>query len=432
MDSSKNDFQRLFAIGLILSACLVRIAVCLQHNPMDYLFSDMLRHWGNGIHFPRGGYQGASDPIVYQVYIAALRRLTHDSRVIVALAAALLSVSMPWTYYRAARNFGLPKKYALWAWALIAWTPSLLTIYHYIMMETMLLFLEGLSLWMTARYLRKGGSEAFLTSIAAWTLTALTKPTIVPLAVICVLWSWWKRSTPLRTIAVAILVAIVLLIPQSIRAKKELGFFAPFGNPWLTRIQHRSGVKVLHLNYHGPFHDEDGQWYASPTCFIRPLWPLSSWTIRRGLGESTFTITADYRHGSTDWRNAYESLDTEWDEWMAQWRENIIVSLFAPSWPETTSQQWDSRLDFYSRWIWAPLILLVVAFDVKRFLQGRLDLLPVAVTVFTLALVLQNVVTAEGRYRKPIEPLLILNLVWLIRSWRERPLLNNGTSEPTS
>ena len=45
MDSSKSDFQRLFAIGLILSACLVRIAVCLQHNPMDYLFSDMLRHW---------------------------------------------------------------------------------------------------------------------------------------------------------------------------------------------------------------------------------------------------------------------------------------------------------------------------------------------------------------------------------------------------
>ena len=351
---------------------------------------------------------------------------------IVALAAALLSVSMPWTYYRAARNFGLPKKYALWAWALIAWTPSLLTIYHYIMMETMLLFLEGLSLWMTARYLRKGGSEAFLTSVAAWTLTALTKPTIVPLAVVCVLWSWWKKSTPLRTIVVAILVAIVLLIPQSIRAKKELGFFAPFGNPWLTRIQHRSGVKVLHLNYHGPFHNQDGQWYASPTCFIRPLWPLSSWAIRRSLGDSTFTVTADYRHGSADWRNAYESLDTEWDEWLAQWRENIIVSLFAPSWPETTSQQWDSRLDFYSRWIWAPLILLVVAFDVKRFLQGRLDLLPVAVTVFTLALVLQNVVTAEGRYRKPIEPLLLLNLVWLIRSWRERPLLNNGTSEPTA
>jgi hypothetical protein len=27
---------------------------------------------------------------------------------------------------------------------------------------------------------------------------------------------------------------------------------------------------------------------------------------------------------------------------------------------------------------------------------------------------LQNVVIAEGRYRKPVEPLLLLNLVWLL------------------
>ena len=41
-------------------------------------------------------------------------------------------------------------------------------------------------------------------------------------------------------------------------------------------------------------------------------------------------------------------------------------------------------------------------------------MLPVAVTLFTLFLALQNVVTFEGRYRKPLEPLLLLNFVWIV------------------
>jgi hypothetical protein len=60
------------------------------------------------------------------------------------------------------------------------------------------------------------------------------------------------------------------------------------------------------------------------------------------------------------------------------------------------------------------LIVFVLSWNVYRFLQGCLDLLPVAVTLFTLFLLLQNVATAEGRYRKPLEPLLLMNAVWLI------------------
>jgi Gpi18-like mannosyltransferase len=84
---------------------------------------------------------------------------------------------------------------------------------------------------MTARYLRKGGTEAFLTSIFFWTLASLTKPTVVPLAVICVLWSWWKKSTPLRDIAAGALLAIIMLIPQAIRSKVELGFLRRLAIP---------------------------------------------------------------------------------------------------------------------------------------------------------------------------------------------------------
>jgi uncharacterized membrane protein YoaK (UPF0700 family) len=71
-------------------------------------------------------------------------------------------------------------------------------------------------------------------------------------------------------------------------------------------------------------------------------------------------------------------------------------------------------LEYCSRWIWAPLILSVFACNIGEFVRRRFDLVPVAVTLFTLLMALQNVVIAEGRYRKPVEPLLLLNLVWLL------------------
>jgi hypothetical protein len=32
------------------------------------------------------------------------------------------------------------------------------------------------------------------------------------------------------------------------------------------------------------------------------------------------------------------SFNRDPDEWLAQWRENIILFFFAPSWPETAAQ----------------------------------------------------------------------------------------------
>jgi hypothetical protein len=39
-----------------------------------------------------------------------------------------------------------------------------------------------------------------------------------------------------------------------------------------------------------------------------------------------------------------------------------------------------------------------------RIRTRRFDLIPVAVTLFTLVMMLQNAVLTEGRYRKPVEP----------------------------
>ncbi len=43
---------------------------------------------------------------------------------------------------------------------------------------------------------------------------------------------------------------VVMLIPQAIRSKVELGFVAPFGNPWLTQIQFRSNLMAISGRFH--------------------------------------------------------------------------------------------------------------------------------------------------------------------------------------
>ena len=436
---SRQSVYYKIAVLLIAVATCVRLVVCFVHNPMNYVWSDMARHWGNGVHFPGGGYFGAGDPIGFQVYICVLHHVTFDNKFLIALASALMSVLMPWTYYRAARSFGLPKTPSLWVWALIAATPSLIAIYHYIMMETLLLFLEGVALWMTARYLRRGGRLAFLVMIFTWTLASLTKPTVVPVACICVLWGWWKRSTPLKDLAIGAVMAFVMLLPQAIRTKAELGFAAPFGNPWVTKIMLRDGAQLTHIHFYAPGIKELGHEspandydleFSSPSCYIQPLWPLSSWSARRALVSSRASVVVDSRHGERDWKAGYERFNHDPDEWMAQWRENVVLFFFAPSWPESAVNDWEGRLDFYTRWVWAPLILVVFVGNVRQFISRRFDLIPIAVTVITLSMVLQNVVLIEGRYRKPIEPLLWLNLVWLVSSKKLQSGRRDGEQLP--
>jgi len=428
---SQGSIHYKLLLLLIVAASCLRVFACFQFNPMDYLYSDMYRHWDNGAIFPRGSFWGASDPIVYQVYLWLLRHLTLDNRLLVALASALLSVLMPWTYYRAARDFGLATIPALWVWALIAWTPSLLAIYHFFMIEALLLVLIGVALWMTARYLRKGGTSAFLLFIVAWTVASLTKPTVIPLAGVCFVWVWWKKSTPLRDIAIGAALAGVMLLPNAVRTKTELGFMAPFGNVWPHQIVHRSGARLtrFHIYAHSDAHrsvrprvKHGFLELGSPSAFLQPLEPLSEWAIRRSYAKSTKVVIIHTANGERDWKEAYAAIDAGWDELLAQWRENVVLFLFASSYPEITTEEelWDSRLEYLGRWLWAPLILVVFVCNIGQFLARRFELIPVATTLFTLFLALQNVVLMEGRYRKPVEPLLLLNLVWLVgrRPWK--------------
>jgi hypothetical protein len=49
-----------------------------------------------------------------------------------------------------------------------------------------------------------------------------------------------------------------------------------------------------------------------------------------------------------------------------------------------------------------------------NFLHRKFQFIPVAVTLFMLSFLFQNAVLFEGRYRKPLEPMLLINLVWIL------------------
>ncbi len=186
--SKTQTSYRILTLLIVVGSC-IRVLVCFQHNPLDYLWSDPLRHWLNAGRFPKGGYMAAADPILYQVYLFGLRKLTGDNRILIALASAALSVLMPWTYYRAARDFGLRKIPALWVWALIVWTPSLIAIYHYIMMETLAPG-SGRSRTLDDGPLPAERRKSSFSDLRfLWTLACLTKPTVIPLAGVCLLWA---------------------------------------------------------------------------------------------------------------------------------------------------------------------------------------------------------------------------------------------------
>lgn len=395
--------------SVIVAGILARILDCFYFNPLDHLFSDPLRHWLNGQRLLNPDLMGASDPIGYQCFVFLIQVMSGGNRFGVALCAGILSAVMPYTFYRASRELGIPRKPAILFWAVICWTPTLFAIYHYFAMETLLLVLIGVSLWSTGRYLRKGTSGSWWQCSTLWTVSVLTKPTVLPLAVTCLGYVWWQKSRSVGDAGIALGIALVLLLPSAWRSDHVLHFPAPLGNQWITKIQHVSGAKTIEIDW------AKGKWFfSSPSCYIRPLEPLSSWMMARAGGNSRVVVTINPEHGIRDWEAARSGISISFGDRITQLSENLLLFLFAPSWPDCNWGEIDGWVSYIGRWIWAPVIFFVLGCNLTEFRTGRFDLIQVATTVFTLFLGLQNVATMEGRYRKPLEPLLLLNVAWVV------------------
>src|SRR5262249_49802092 len=148
----------------------------------------------------------------------------------------------------------------------------------------------------------------------------------------------------------------------------------PWGNGWLTRIYAESGRREVsvHLRRDG------AQWsygFTAPSMVQQPLAPLSSWTSVR-TGRVSFDI--DLSHGAADWRAALQANAVHGGQrWWLRW-ENLLQIMVCESWPENNSAYVSGSAANAVRWVWAPLLLMVIGGCVRyRRAVARLPLIPV-------------------------------------------------------
>ena len=419
--SKKNiPLQQQVAWGLICFGSFIQVAYIYLYNPVDHIFSDPSRHWQQGTDVLRNDLMVFTDPILYQVYIAVLGKLTLKNPDLVFFYSALLALFGKWCWYRFFRELQSSKTLALYGWAALSLLPSWTAIYAYFMQETLMLPLLGMALWATWRCRRKTCPASFLLMVVCWILAGLTRGVCIPLAAVCCTWLWWQQSHKLDKAWQSALVLTLVLAPLSYRAYQNVTLLAPHGIGHLNAIYTKSGKKQIIINAeHSGRH-----WtyiFSSPSMGAQPLKPLSNWQTRR---EGDVNIRIDMQAGQRDWQHAHTQLNFKPADYLWVTWEGFIFLFFAESWPDTNLARVYDRIGSHARWLWFPLFMLTIFGLIanRKQLRGQW-LLPSLLGAWFVVRVMLPISVNEGRYRKPLEGLLVGNLLLLAsvkrRNWRE-------------
>ena len=386
-----------WAFGAVL---LVRLLYPFFNSPLQHLFSDPLRHWLNGARFLAPDLIGAGDPYLYQLWLYLLRMLSGDHAPTVELACGVLCSAMPYGWYRALREL-LPRRTALAGGTVMGLVPAFLGIYAYFMTETLVLTLTGFAFWATLRAWRKATLGAFALAAAFWVCAVFTRNVALPMAVLCLGTLWWRSGQRLNTAVIAVLATGVVAVPAGMHAMPRLGFFAPLGNLYLAEVYSYSGQREIRLDAAGL-----GTWgFGSPSFYNPTFYPFSNWTTNR---TGIVHVQIDVARGRDSWAEETERAANERTfPWSAQYGENLLYLLFGQSWPDNDPASWASLLTVWTRWLWPPLMLAVAWGAVRRRFVGREWLLPACALGMVGLLAVQWAGIIEGRYRKPIDPVLV-------------------------
>lgn len=408
---------------IIALGCCWRCYDVWVHNPMDHIWSDPQRHWDHAKDPLMASPMVVFDPPVYQIWLSVVQKFTLGIPELIAIYASLLSVVTPWCWYRFLREYLSSRTLALVGWALFTILPSWFGIYSYFMTETLFLPLLGVSLWMTVRATRKRTTSAFMVMVGFWTLTGLTRGIAIPLAGVSALLVWLYHPQKLRSALWSAVMVTAVLAPLAYRNHHLFYLWAPHGNGWLNKIYAESGAREikLHLFRNG------AQWeygFGSPSIDARPFEPLSDWTSQRA---GTVDVTVDFTQGTKDWKTA---LDASAKHGIERWHlhvENLIYLFFANSWPDNNPDYLTGRLANLSRWLWAPAFLLMVVASAIHWREVLArPYLPLLIAVWLFFQGWMLLVPNEGRYRKPLEGLLIVQMLVLIDSKRRRSAAAGG------
>jgi hypothetical protein len=414
----------------ILTGSMVRVHEAFAHNPLDQLFSDPLRHWDHARETLSVGPWAVIDPPIYQMWLSLVQKWSLEVPVLVGTYAALLSTVTPWLWYRFLREGLESRLVALAGWGAFAWLPSWVGIYGYFMTETLLLTLMGASLWQTLRADRKCTLSAFCGMAALWTLTGLTRGIAIPLGGMACLWVWLRQPDKIRKAGWSLLVALLMMGPFAIRNYEYFKLWSPIGTGWPVQIYAESGKRDIRLEL---VRGSNSWWYVfgSPSMYAKQLAPLSDWESSR---TGTVTVSIDLAKGPDDWRAAYLNNAVQgWARARLRW-ENIILVMFGISWPDSNPEWPVARIAVAMRWVWAPLFLLVLGWAAVRFRATcARPLLPILIVTWFLFQAVSLVSVNEGRYRKPLEGLLIAELLVLldgeIAAWSRQRRLSARSSD---
>jgi SAM-dependent methyltransferase len=274
------------------------------------------------------------------------------------------------------------------------------------------------------RAARKRTLAAFALASALWVCALFTRSIALPMALACLGSLWITQRQRLAKAFTAVAFFVLLAVPAGLHARSTLGFFAPLGNLYLSQIYSASGMRNISINA-GPL----GGWgFGTPSFYNPTFYPFSNWTTDR---TDTAYINIDVLRGRATWlaeKKRIEALRSF--PWWRQYAENLIYLLFGQSWPDNDPNALSGLATVWTRWLWPPLMLLV-GWGALRLRYRRWDwLLPLCALGMLASLALQRDGIIEGRYRKPIDPVLVAAAIVLY--YRTRPGQASGQAQQMS
>jgi hypothetical protein len=389
--------------GLFTAVLVLRLLYPFFDSPLAHLYSDPLRHWENGRDFLHPGVMGGGDPFLYQLWLFGLRSLAGTSSAAILAGCGALCAAMPYGWYRALREL-VPRAPALASAVVIGLWPAFLGPYAYFMTESLLLTLTGFGFWLTLRALRKRTLAAFALAAALWLAASFTRIVVLPIGALCLALAWGSQPHKWRALTVAFLLTLIVAIPAGLHARMALGYFSPLGNLYLNEIYHASSARDIQIDYgsKGTFV------FGSPSYYNPTFYPFSDWTTSR---QGILAITVDTQRGRADWRRWLSAARAQGaGVRLRDFAENASYMLFGQAWPDNDRTTLVGWLEVWLRWLFLPIILLTIRAAARGVYRGREWLLPGCALLGLLLLAVQREGIMEGRYRKPIEPIVLAAL----------------------
>jgi hypothetical protein len=390
-------------------------------HPMRKIGNDWQRHLDNGVFFmDMPTLMGGIDSKLYQLWLYLLNHIAGGNAYLVAAGTGLLAAAMPYVWYRAARE-AFSHDTALKLGIVIALCPSFIPIYSFFMSETLLLVTFGLAIWMTLRAARLQSFAAFNMAALCWVLALHSRMVVLPAALLAMVWLLHYQKDKMRAVRSALALLLVITLPAAVQSYRSLYVFVPFQFTTLNEIYYKSGTMTHTYDILGSPFGGRLSW-TSPSFFDDPLAPLSKYKSYRMPGSHHSVI--DIRHGSRDWDKALKEVESgyTWEMFFSNIYENAVFLFFGYSWPDSykNASHYLSYINYHLRWVWAALLIyMLAAVPVTRTDEKKAFLL-LAAWLMAVSLLVQWMGVMEGRYRKPLEPLLMIGAVILWTAHRKK------------